>query len=76
MKTHECIRLENRKMKIFYSKLEIKKYIYVGKKVITFETNDKLVKHSSDLGFNEIRFVYAHGEENIHFMLHQKNNST
>ena len=33
---------------------------------------DKIVKYSSDLGFNDIKFQYAHGEENIYFLLHQK----
>ena len=49
-----------------------KKYIYVGEKVITFETNDIIVKYSSKLGFSEIKYPYAYGEENIYFMLHQK----
>ena len=44
----------------------------MGEKVITFETNDILVKHSLDPGFNDIEFPYAYGEENISFMLHQK----
>ena len=47
-----------------------KKYIYVGEKVITFDTNDILVKYSLDLGFNDIKFPYAYGENNIYFMLH------
>ena len=49
-----------------------KKYIYVGENVISFETNDKIVKYSSELGFNDIKFPFAYGEENIYFMLHQK----
>ena len=49
-----------------------KKYIYVGEKVISFETNHKIVKYSSELGFNDIKFPFAYGEENIYFMLHQK----
>ena len=49
-----------------------KKYIFVGEKIISFETNDKIVKYSSELGFNDIKFPFAHGEENIYFMLHQK----
>ena len=42
------------------------------KKVITFETNDIIVKYSSYIGFNDIEFAYAYGEENIHFMLYPK----
>ena len=49
-----------------------KKYFYVREKTITFETNDIIVKYSSDLGSNVIKFPYAYGEENIYFMLHQK----
>ena len=43
-----------------------------GRKLITFETNDMKVKYSLDLGFNDIKFPYVYGEENIYFMLHQK----
>ena len=46
------------------------KYIYVGQKVITFETSDIIVKYSLDLGFNDFIFPYAYGEENIYFLLH------
>ena len=49
-----------------------KKCIYVGEKVVSFETNDKIVKYSSELGFNDIKFPFAYGEENTYFMLHQK----
>ena len=57
---------------VFYLfEIEDKKYIYVGEKVITFETNDMLVKQSSEFGFNDVKFSYAYGEENIYFMLHQ-----
>ena len=43
----------------------------MGEKVITFVKNEIIVKCSLDLGFNEIKFPYAYGEENIYFMLHQ-----
>ena len=49
-----------------------KKYICVGEKVITFETNDAIVRYSSQLGCNDVKYSYAYGEENIYFMLHQK----
>ena len=49
-----------------------KKNIYVEENVFTFETNDIIVKKSSDLGFNLVKFPYACGEENFYFMLHQK----
>ena len=41
-------------MKIFYSKLEIKKYVHVGEKLFSFETDDEIVKYSSEHGFNEV----------------------
>ena len=57
-------------MKIFYSKLKIK-IIHVGEKLFSFETNDE-IERSSEHGYNDIKFTFAYGEENIHFMLHQK----
>ena len=44
----------------------------MGEKIFSFETNDEIVKYSSELGFNDIKFPFAYGEENIYFMLHQK----
>ena len=41
-------------------------------KVITFETNDTFLNFPSELGFNDIKFLYAYGGENIYFMLHRK----
>ena len=49
-----------------------KKYIHVGEKFISFETNDEIVKYSSEHCFNDVKFPFAHGEENIYFMLHQR----
>ena len=46
-----------------------KKYIYVGEKVFSFETNDIIVNYSLDLGFTDIKFPYAYVEENVYFML-------
>ena len=44
----------------------------MGKKNFIFETNDKIVKYSSEHGFNDVKFPFAHGKEIIYFMLHQK----
>ena len=44
----------------------------MGEKVITFETNDIIVKYCSKLGFSDIKYPYAYDEENIYFMLHRK----
>ena len=44
----------------------------MGEKVISFETNDTILKYSSELGFNDVKFPYAYGENNIYFMLQRK----
>ena len=49
-----------------------KNHIYVEEKVISFKTNDIIVKFSSEYGFNDVTYPYAYGDENICFMLHQK----
>ena len=49
-----------------------KKHIFVGEKVITFETNDIIVKHYSKLGFNDVKYPYAYSKENIYLMVHRK----
>ena len=56
----------------FLFEIEDEKYIYVGEKVITFETNDIIGNYSSELDFNDVKYPFAYGEENIYFMLHQK----
>ena len=42
------------------------------KKLFSFETSEEFVKYSSEHGFNDVKFPFAHGKENIYFMLHQK----
>ena len=44
----------------------------MGKKLFSFETNDEIVNYSSEHGFNDVKLPFAHGTENIYFMLHQK----
>ena len=56
----------------FFFEIRDKKNIYVGEKLITFETNDRTVKNSIEIGFNDIKLPYAYGEENLYFMLNQK----
>ena len=56
----------------FLFKIEDKKYIHVGVKLLSFETNDEIAKYSSTHGFNDVKFPIAYSEENIYFMLHQK----
>ena len=56
----------------FLFEIEDEKYIHVGEQLFVFETNGEIVKYSSEHGFNHINFPFAHGKENIYFMLHQK----
>ena len=56
----------------FLFEIEDKKLIYVGEKVITNETIDEILNFFSELGFNDVKYPYAYGENNIHFMLHRK----
>ena len=57
---------------IFQFEVGDKKFVYVGDKEFSFETNDEIVKFSSEHGFNDVKFPFFYGEENIYFMLHQK----
>ena len=56
----------------FLFPVQDKNYIHVREKLFSFETNDEIVKYSSEHGFNDVKFPFAHGKENIYFMLHQK----
>ena len=56
----------------FLFKIEDKNFIHVGEKLFSFETDNEIIKYSSEHGFNDVKFPFAHGEENIYFMLHQK----
>ena len=60
------------KMEIFCSKLVLKKYIHVGEKLFSFETNDEIEDYFTEHGNNDIKYSYAYGKENIYFMAHQK----
>ena len=63
---------ENNKDGNFLFELEDKKYIHVGEKLFSFDTNDEIVEYFSEHGYNDVKFPFAHGKENIYFMLHQK----
>ena len=56
----------------FLFKIEDKKYIHVGENFFNFKTIDEIVKNSSECGSKNIKFPFAYGGENIHFILHQK----
>ena len=49
-----------------------RKRCFCGTKLVSFERNDKLVKDSSDFGFNDVIYAFAYCDENIYFMLHRK----
>ena len=44
----------------------------MGENLISFETNDESVKYSSEHGFNDVKFPFAYGKENVYFMLYRK----
>ena len=50
------IRKPNDKKLLFES--EDKEYIYVGQKLVSFETSDKKVQYSSEIGFNVIKYRF------------------
>ena len=56
----------------FLFEIEDKKYVHVGEKLFSFETNDVIEEYFSEHGNNDIKYPYAYGKENIYFMLHQK----
>ena len=50
----------------------MKNNFFWREKSVTFEIKDKTVNYASVLGFKDITYQFAHNEENIYFMLHQK----
>ena len=63
---------ENNKDGNFLFEIDDNKYVYVGDKVFSFETNDIIKEYFSEHGSNDVKYSYGYGEENIYFMLHQK----
>ena len=68
--TEEHIRKS--KIEIFLFRIGDKKYIYVGENLFSFKTNDEILKYSSEHGYNDIKFQFARGKENIYFLLQQR----
>ena len=60
------------KDKIFLLEIEEKKYNYVGENLVSFETNDKIVKYSLHHGFDNNKLAFGYGEENISNMFQRK----
>ena len=56
----------------FLFEIEDKKYIHVGEKLFSFETNEEIKDYFSEHGNNDVKYSFAYGKENIYFMLHQK----
>ena len=63
---------ENNEDGIFLFEIGDKKYVHVGENVFSFETNHEIVDYFSEHGFNDVKYTYAYGKENIYLMLHQK----
>ena len=53
----------------FLFEIEDKKYIHVGENLFSFETDDEIVKYSSEHGYIDIKNPFARGKVNIYFML-------
>ena len=49
--------------------LEKYKYMFIRDFIYTFETTDKIIKYSSNLGNNRGNYPYANGEKNINFLI-------
>ena len=63
---------ENNRDENYLFEIEDKKYIHVGDKLFSFETNDEIVDYFVDHGDNDVKYSFSHGKENIYFMLEQK----
>ena len=63
---------DNNKDGNFLFEIENKNYILVGENVFKFETNDEIVKYSSEHGHNDVKYPLAYGKENIYFIPHKK----
>ena len=44
----------------------------MGKKLISFETDDEIEGYTVEHGCNDVKYPFAYGKENIYFMLEQK----
>ena len=62
---------ENKKDGNFLFEIGDEKYIHLGEKLISFETDDEIEELFSERGYNDVKFSNASGEENIYFMLLQ-----
>ena len=56
----------------FLFKNENKKCIHVVENIFSFETDDKVVKYSAEHGYNDVKFPFACGQENVFFHVTSK----
>ena len=56
---------ENNKDGSFLFEIEDEKYVHVGEKLFSFETNDETEEYFSEHGYNDVKFSFARGKENI-----------
>ena len=56
----------------FLFKIEDKKYLYVGERVFTFNTEDDIDEYFSECGNNDVKHPFALSKGNIYYMLYQK----
>ena len=61
----EVYQLRKPNDEIFPFGIEDERKFYLGEDFTAFETNDKIVKYSPELGYNDVKFPFAYGEENI-----------
>ena len=56
----------------FLFKIEDKKYIYIGEKIFTFKTYVDFEEYFSETDHNDVKYLFALGNENLYYMLYQK----
>ena len=56
----------------FLFKIEDKKYIYVGERIFSLETDDEITEYFSEDGHIDVKYPFALSNENICYMLYQK----
>ena len=63
---------ENNKDVNFLFEIENKKHVHVGENVFSFETDDEIEDYFFEHGYNDVKYPFVRGKENIHFMLQKK----
>ena len=53
---------ENNKDGSFQFEIEDKKYVHVGEKIFSFETNDEITDYFSEHGYNDVKYSIARGK--------------